>query len=126
MAERLPPADARHLVERLTEAPVGRRARRWVLRDDNQQHYHGVVRLSDSPVLIELRWKLSSDAPEQSVGCFALHLPELLAADLVRFEREEVAGNEVRVRFYRGSGGVVYIQTRSDGPSLPIGTVALT
>jgi hypothetical protein len=125
MTDRFPPPDARHLVERLSEIPSTTRPRRWVLRDDNQQHYHGVVRLSDSPVLIELRWKSSASAPEQPVGCFALHLPELLAADLVRFEREEVAGDEVRVRFHRGSGGVVYIQTRSDRPSLPIGRVAL-
>jgi hypothetical protein len=122
-AERYPEPTARHLVARLPAPPRGTRVRRWVLRDDNQQHYHGVVRLSEGPVVIELRWKPTREGPEQEVGCFALHLPELLAADLIRFEREAEPGEDVRVRFYRGSGGVVYIQARSDRPSLPVGIV---
>jgi hypothetical protein len=125
MPDRYPLPEARHLVERVPEIPTGIRARRWVLRDDNQQHYHGVVRLSETPVLIELWWKWSATAAERLVGQFALHLPELLAADLIRFEREDMAGDEVRVRFYRGSGGVIYVQARSDRPGLPVGRVNL-
>ena len=30
-------------VERVDAPPTGVKAHRWVLRDDNQQHYHGVV-----------------------------------------------------------------------------------
>jgi hypothetical protein len=122
---RYPLPHAHHLVERLACPPEGFRVRRWVLRDDNQQHYHGVLRLSESPVVLELHWKPSRSGAEQQVGCFLLHLPDLLAAALVRFEREGAPGDDVRVRFFRGAGGIVYLQTRSDQPALPIGVVEL-
>lgn len=121
----LPSDDARHLVERVDQPPPGVRARRWVLRDDNQQHYHGVVRLSEIPVYVELRWKPGTIAREQRVGLFRLHLPELLAGDYVRYEREDSGGDEVRLRFFRGEHGVVYIQARADRPALAVGTVSL-
>lgn len=57
--------------------------------------------------MIELCWKPIAMGQEQVVGCFRLHLAELLAADLIRFEREQERGDQVRVRFYRGAGGVV-------------------
>ena len=93
------------------------------MRDDNQQHYHGIVRLSSSPVVVELRWKPNADATERPVGTYRLHLPELLAGDFVRFEREDEPGDAVRLRFYRGAGGVVYIQSRADRPRLAVGSV---
>jgi hypothetical protein len=31
--------------------------RRWTLREDNQSHYHGVVSLNESPLLLELLWR---------------------------------------------------------------------
>ena len=123
---RYPVVAAAHLVERVESFPPGARPRRWVLRDDNARHYHGVVRLRSRALYLELRWKASEGAPEQLVGRYRLHLPELLAADHVRFEREEQQGDEVRLRVYRGSGGVIYIQTRADRPALPIGEVQLS
>jgi hypothetical protein len=96
-----------------------------VIRDDNRQHYHGVVSLAESPFEIELRWKPTSDGAEQLVGLYRLRLPELLAADFVRFEREGIPGDGVRLRFHRGDQGVVSIQSRADRPGLPIGSVKL-
>lgn len=120
-----PRPEHRHLVERLSTPPFGARPRRWVLRDDNQQHYHGVVRLSEGPLVLELRWKPTADGEEQLVGLFRMHLSELLAGDYVRFERKGEPGDEVRVRFFRGYGGVVYVQSRGDGPGLAVGSVTL-
>lgn len=123
---RYPSRDAVHLVEHLNVFPPSIRARRWVLRDDNQQHYHGVVRLSEGPACIELLWKPSADGPEELVGRYRLHLSELLAANHVRFEREDEPGDEVRLRFFRGDAGVVFVQARTDRPGLPVGQIPAT
>ena len=125
MTTAYPTADTKHVVERLETFPPGVKVARWVIRDDNSQHYHGVVQLSESPLLIELSWKEASAGTEQLVGRYRLSLPELLAGDFVRFEREGETGDSIRLRFYRGSGGVVFIQSRSDRPGLPIGVVRL-
>lgn len=122
---RFPSHDVLHLAERLDSFPPNVRPHRWVLRDDNRQHFHGVVRLSEGPVYIELRWKPSVNGPEQLVGCYRLHLAELLAEDYVRFERECKAGDEVRLRFFRGEGGAVFIQTRANRPALPVGHISI-
>jgi hypothetical protein len=120
-----PPAAESHLVERIDRFPDGAKPLRWVIRDDNHQHHHGVVRLSSSPIFIELKWKPSQGGDEQLVGLYRLSLPELLARDFVRFERENENGDAIRLRFYRGAEGIVYIQSRGDRPSLPIGVVNL-
>lgn len=116
-------SDTLHLAEALESFPPNAYPRQWVLRDDNRQHYHGVVRLSQSPLYVELRWKPSINGPEQLVGRYHLHLAELLAANYVRFECEGEPGDEIRLRFFRGSGGVILIQTRAARPGLPIGHV---
>lgn len=125
MTDSYPASTSARYVERVKSFPLGAKVARWVIRDDNQQHYHGVVSLADSPFLIELRWKPASDAAEQLVGYYRLRLPELLAGDFVRFEREGTAGDSIRLRFYRGAGGVVSIQSRADRPGLAIGSIKL-
>lgn len=120
-----PPAGTQHLVERLTTLPPSERARRWVMRDDNQQHYHGAVRVSKRPLLLELLWKPTATGAHQRVGYFLLHLPELLAADLIRFDQEEEPGDRVRIRFFRAEDEIVYVQARAGGPRLPIGSVTV-
>lgn len=122
-----PASTAAHLVERLESFPSKVRPRRWVLRDDNEQHYHGVVRLLENPAYVELRWKATKTGDEQLVGRYRLHLAELLAADHVRFEREAegTERGEVRLRFYRGAGRVVFVQSRSDRDGLPVGQVRM-
>lgn len=125
MTDSYPAATSAGFVERVKSFPPGAKVARWVIRDDNQQHYHGVVSLADSPFLIELRWKPASDGAEQLVGFYRLRLPELLAGDFVRFEREGTAGDSIRLRFYRGAGGVVFVQSRADRPGLAIGSIKL-
>lgn len=122
---RFPAPTAAHLVERVESFPPHARPRRWVLRDDNAQHHHGIVPLSSRALYLELHWKESDGAAEQLVGRYRLHLPELLAADHVRFEREDEKGRDVRLRVFRGAEGVIYIQSRADRPALPIGQVQI-
>jgi hypothetical protein len=118
-----PVPSAREFVERVDDFPPGVHARRWVLRDDNQQHYHGVIPLSEDPAFVELHWKPDSRSREQLVGRFRLHLGALVTAGYARREGEGAAAKEVRLRFYRGDRGVVFIQARKDAPALPVGTI---
>ena len=55
-------------VERVESFPPGVKVARWVIRDDNNQHHHGVVSLSKTPLYIELRWKPSRDGAETAGG----------------------------------------------------------
>lgn len=114
-----PLPSARHLVERVADAAAPDR-RTWVIRDDNQQHYHGRVPLRDDPLLLELRWKPDSRSREQVVGIYRLHLGELLDANYVRRESDST---DIRLRFYRGDRGVIFIQSSAEQPALPIGVV---
>jgi hypothetical protein len=114
---------AHTLVERLGAPPSGARVRRWVLRDDNQQHYHGCIDLRDDPLILELRWKADLRGREQLVGLYRLHLAALLDAGFIRREGDDPTSPEVRLRFYRGDRGVVVIQVNPGEPALPVGMV---
>ena len=120
-----PLSSARSFVERVDERVAGAR-RRWVLRDDNGQEYHGRVSLSEDPLLLELCWKADSRGREQLVGLYKLRLAELLNGGYVRPESDSPGESEIRLRFYRGDRGVVYIQAKADRPALPIGVVDQT
>jgi hypothetical protein len=113
----------RELVERVGSVPDDAPRRRWVLRDDNQRHFHGVVHLSESPLFVELLWKADARSREQLVGLYRLNLPALVSQGYARREREDESSDEIRLRFVRGERGVVLIQVRADEPALPIGTV---
>ena|SRR5438105_1601556 len=117
---------ARALVERVATFPTNAHVHRWVLRDDNQEHYHGLLRRVDDPTYVELHWKPDTRGQEQLVGMFRLHLARLAADGYIRPEGETARADELRVRFYRGHRGVVYIQARHDDPALPIGVVDVT
>src|SRR4051794_35989837 len=54
-----------------------------------------VVRVSESPLDIRLRWKRASGAPVNLIGCFRLDLRELLAKGFVRKEDEDT----IRLQF---------------------------
>ena len=116
----------RHLVERIEAAPPGAKVHHWVLRDDNQQHYHGVLSLTANPVIVQLSWKADGRSREQVVGQYRLHLDALLAEEFIRPEGDGPASDRVRVRFHRGDKGVVYLQVRGGSPALAIGTVDLS
>jgi hypothetical protein len=119
-----PLASAAELVERIDAPPTGVKPRRWVLRDDNQRHYHGLIPLLEDPAYIELFWKSTSRGQEQRVGLFRLHLARLVAAHYARLEANSSAGaDQVWLRFYRGDRNRVCIQVNSDGPALAIGVI---
>ena len=125
MSYRFPLDVSRALAQRVEGVPAGAVHRRWVIRDDNQQHYQGIVRLSESPLYLELLWKANARGREQQVGNYRLDLAALLARDYIRYEPDGAPGDTVRLRVVRGERGVVSIQCRSDGPALAIGTVDL-
>src|SRR5258705_2985718 len=117
-----PLGGAESLVERVSEVPPGALARRWVLRDDNQQHYHGVLSLEEDPAYIELHWKAGARAREQLVGLFRLHLARLLADGYVRRQSDDQPPDtSVRLRFHRGHRRVAFVQVRDDELRWPIG-----
>jgi hypothetical protein len=119
-----PLPSAAELVERLESAPPGAPVRRWVLRDNNQQEYHGVVPLRDDPAYVELYWKSGARGRAQLVGLFRLHIAALLSAGYVRREHEgDDHSDDVCLRFHRGDRAVVAVQARDDLPALPIGVV---
>lgn len=121
-----PLATARSFAERLDEFPAGASPRRWVLRDDNQQHYHGRIPLDQDPTYLELRWKRDGRSRDQLVGRYRLHLAELVRAGYARLEGEPAKATEVRLRVARGDRGVILVQARHGEPALPIGTVDTT
>ena len=112
----------RSLVERV-EGPLTDQPRRWVLRDDNQQHYHGRVPLAEDPLLLELSWKADARSREQVVGLYRLHLAALLARDYIRLDSDSPTETHVRLRFHRGDRSVIHIQAGAERPALAIGTV---
>lgn len=118
-----PLSGAQALAERLDDIPPGARVRRWVIRDDNQRHYHGLVPLDEDPLFLDLQWKGDARGREQRVGLFRLHLSELLKAGYVRREGDDRQAAEIRLRFYRGDRGVVSVQIREGEPALPVGMV---
>lgn len=111
------------LAERLAHAPAGAFVRTWTLRDDNHQHMHGTVRISESPLHFRLYWRPDVHGAVEEIGLFRLHLGALLAARYIRPEPEHGPGDALRLRFHRGDDGQVGIRVRGDTPALVVGTV---
>lgn len=101
---------------RVDRAPSGSNQRSWTLREDNRQHCHGVVRLLESPLFLQLSWQESKGAPLKSVGVFELDLKNLLAEGYVR--REPGIAGEIRLRIQRNSTGEFFIQATRSTPGL--------
>ncbi len=117
----LPSPDASHLVEAVPGGASGN-ARRWTLRDDNCQHYHGCVPSRESPVTIRLSWRSDRSSPVHLIGSYRLHLSALLASGYVREEPVGGSGDEIRIRFCR-RGRYFYLQVRNGDPALVVGAV---
>jgi hypothetical protein len=107
------------LVRRVESAPAGAKPRRLTLRDDNAQHYHRQMRLIESPVYVELAWRAHAKSQVHSLGLFRLDLRGLLSAGYIRAERLN-SEDAVRVRFYRASNGMIYLQTKQGSPALAV------
>jgi hypothetical protein len=107
------------LVRRVESAPAGVKPRRFTLRDDNAKHYHRQMRIIESPVYVELAWRANAKSQVHSLGLFRLDLRGLLSAGYVRAETPN-SEDEVRVRFYRASNGMIYLQTKQGSPALVV------
>jgi hypothetical protein len=103
------------LCERVTDIPCGVTARRWSLLADEDAEHDGKVRLSESPLYLELHWRLPADGSEQEVGTFWFDLDGLLRDGYIRYDPKDSHGPDVRVRFVRDDGRF-YLQTNRKGP----------
>lgn len=99
-------------------APYGARVRKWTGRDDNLRHHHGVVKLSESPLYLELFWRSTANSPIHRVGFFRLNLLLLLLDNYVRKDPIDSPGSEVRLRIVHSEDEDFYIQASSDKPRL--------
>jgi hypothetical protein len=104
-------------ISHVPAAALGASDRNWVGNDDSQRNQHGVVALSESPILLSLSWRESKDQPAKAVGTFRLHLDVLLANRLIRVEDER----SVRVRFFHDDDGNIYLQSKLSEPRVLVG-----
>lgn len=108
------------LCEPVQVVSAGAKVRKWTLREDNKSHYHGVVRLDDSPLYLELFWRRTDESPMHRVGLFRLNLPGLLQGGYIRYEPADSSGPEVRLRIVRAEGQF-FVQVKQDGPRILMG-----
>jgi len=108
------------LAARIDCEELPKTSRDWTINDLNDRHFHGIVRLAESPLTIRLSWRATPESAVTSLGCFRLDLHRLLIDGYVRREREGEEAPEVRLRFARNDEGIVSIQIRSDLPALPV------
>lgn len=106
------------LSEVVQDIPRGAAHRRWTLRADNQAHHHGIVRLSESPLFLELHWRPTAVDAVRPVGVFRLDLNGLLRGGYIRYEPVGSHGSDVRVRIVRDDDGSFYVETKQDEPRL--------
>ena len=118
--EAYPPSDLSHLARSLQSSEVSEIDRDWTGNDEGGRHNQNRVNLDSSPLTLRLSWRKSPDDPAHLIGVFVLDLRRLLADGYVRVEpgTEE---KEIRLRFYHDTDDVIYIQTKSDAPKLPVG-----
>jgi hypothetical protein len=81
--------------------------------------FHRQMRIIESPVYVELAWRANAKSQVHSLGLFRLDLRGLLSAEYIRAERPNWE-DEVRVRFYRASNGMIYLQTKQESPALAV------
>ena len=112
-----------NLCQRVETIPPGAKTRKWVLNDATNYHYHGVVRLEESPLYLQFSWRHSSNDPIQFVGVFELDLPGLLQDGYVRLEYEEANNSEIRLRIKHKKDNNFYIQVNDDKPALLLNVV---
>ena len=117
-----PPAECSEFIQRIAARPCDC-DRKWVGNDLNGQVRHDRVPLGT--FTLYLWWKAGPDStPDEikEIGAFRLDLEKLLEGEYVRWEDEEKSS--VRLRFYRASDNIIYIQTKSnpDNPRIAVGT----
>jgi hypothetical protein len=78
--------------------------------------WHGKVRQTPDPIILQLYWAFNSKESEQYIGTFRLHLNELLVHRYIR----EDGPHHVRVNFININGTIVLATSRK-GPKIVIG-----
>ena len=107
----------RHLCEIVPRVPPGIKDRSWTLREDNHAHVHDVVRLTESPLYLELSWRPNAVGQVRQVGLFRLDLNGLLQGEYIRHDPLGSDGTELRLRVVRTADGLFYIQ-KHGGPRI--------
>ena len=83
-----PPANMKHLVQRVEGEGAEKYTRDWTGNDTSARNHHSIVYLIESPLTLRLSWKKSKKDTARVVGVFDLHLRELLDKEYVRIEKE--------------------------------------
>jgi len=121
-----------NLCEVVQDIPPGVVPRRWNQRADYRcaggSHWHSRgVRLSESPLYLELNWHKTAADPVQRVGFFRLDLNGLLRNGYIRLDKPDRHGAAcVRLRVFRADDGSFYVQTKQGKPKLFIAADLLT
>lgn len=94
--------------------------RRWNGNDCSARNHNGAVPIAEDPLDIVLTWKESPRHQPRVVGAFRLHLQALLEAGFIRRDTRPA---HVRLRFFHDTDDIIYIETSSGKPRLPVGKV---
>jgi hypothetical protein len=99
-AQRLPGENEMELVTILSDHPQPHH-HCWCGNDETGNFtWHNRFPIAPDPITIRLSWRAKSDAPEQYIGTFSLHLASLLAAGFITSE----SSGQVRVKFVNDNG----------------------
>lgn len=98
----------------VSSVPTGAHCRTWTLREDNHAHYSSIVRLSESPLYLELLWRAGKQTPVGRIGLFKLDLRRLLDGGYLR--TESAGTNLLRLRIKHARNGKFYIQIKDGSP----------
>lgn len=105
-------------VESLESFPKTVKPRKWILRFDNNQHYHAAIPKDENPLHLELSFRKSNDDTPIVVGRFKLHLHELLVNHYVREER--LNPGLLRIRITCENSKIFYLQLKQGYPKLQL------
>ena len=100
--------------------PPGAKHRHWTLRADNRNNFFGKIRLSESPLYLDLDWRQTAKDTAQHVGIFRLDMRELLEGGYIRHTPIGTKGDDVLLRIVRSDTGEFFVQTNNSGPSYPL------
>ncbi len=116
-----PPANMRHLVQRVEGEGAEKYTRDWIGNDTNARSHHSIVYLTEGSLRLRLSWKKSTKDLPKVIGVFDLLLRQLRDKGYVRSEKGIEDG--IRLRFYHDPNGIIYIQMNTKGPTLPVGFI---
>ena len=117
------PSETHTLCEVVQTIPPGAANRCWKLRADypcagGSHHHSKGVKLSESPLYLNLNWRRNRGGSVRHVGVFRLDLNKLLRDGYIRFEKTDGPAASVRLRIFRADDGKFFVQTKAAGPAL--------